>query len=95
MISLGNTDTQTCTSRRTFQRQTQRREGGEIINSDHKHILRSLGSGIECATVHTVRTLRNRSAVVGVGTAGIPRAAAAAAVVVAEVEKRRTVGSDR
>jgi len=95
--SLGNTDTQTCTSRGTFQRRTQRWGGGEIINSDHKHIHRSLGSGTECATVHIVRTLRNQSVVVEAGTAGILHAVAVAAVavVVAEVEKCRTVGSGR
>ncbi|KAF9648276.1 hypothetical protein BDM02DRAFT_2314732 [Thelephora ganbajun] len=46
------------------------------------------------ATAHIVRILHIRSVGVGVGTTGIPHAAAAAAAV-AEVGKRHTVGSGR
>ena len=73
------------------------KEGGEIINSDHKHVLRSLGSGTKCTTAHTVRSMfRGQSAVVDVGAAGIRHAVAVAvAVAAAEVGKFRTVDSGR
>jgi len=84
------THTQTRTSRRTFQRRIRR---GEVINSDHKHVLRSLESGIECAAAHIVLILRSQVVGAEVGTTGTRRVVSVA--VAAEVGKRHTADSDK
>lgn len=94
MISLGNIHVRTHKHAQVEERSNVESEGmRRSINSDHKHVLRSSESGIECATGRTVRIPRSQTVGVEVGTAGTRRAVAVA--VAAEVGKHHIVDPDR